>query len=282
MGAGTARIRFSGPRVLFLAGNTLRAAVRQKVLGFLFLLAVALVLGAQYFRDFHFGSPELKFLADLGFGAIAGFGAVLTVVATAQLFFSELEHRTVLTLLAKPVRRSEFVLGKFLGVAAVSAIFCGALTLVLAGVLWARENSLMREFPGAFADGRVINYAHVGLTGLVLWLKLLVLGALTLLVASYAQTQLFTMVTGFLVYVICHLEHLAQAASARAGASALGLITGLVAHALPNFQLFSLADTLEGGESLPWVQLGRVSLYALGYVATACALAVFSFCRREI
>ena len=82
------RVRFSLRRLRFIAQNTLREAVRQKIFLLLLVLALGLVAGAQFFREFHFGSHELKFLSDLGFGAIAGFGSVLAIVATAQLFFS--------------------------------------------------------------------------------------------------------------------------------------------------------------------------------------------------
>ena len=276
------RVAFSPRRLGLIALNTVREAVRQKVLNLLVLLALVVVLGAQFLRDFHFGSPELKFIADLGSGAMAVFGTVLAVVMTAQLFYSELQHRTAQTLLAKPVWRAEFILGKFLGVAVILGAFCGLLIVLLAGVLWARETALMRDLPGAFAVGRVINYAHLAAAGLLQWLKLLVLSALTLLVASYARTQLFTMVMGFLVFVICHLQHLMLAASARAGTTTAGVAMGLVARVLPNFQLFNLADTPGGDGTLAWSSLGRVVLYALAYVAAACGLAAFCFRRREI
>src|SRR6185369_13242341 len=130
-----------------IAQNTLREAARQRLLLFLLFLALALVLGARWFRDFNFGAPELKFLADCGFGAMAFFGSALVIAATAQLFFSEIENRTVLTLLAKPVWRAEFVLGKFFGVIVVVGVFCALLTGLLAAVLWSREAALMRELP---------------------------------------------------------------------------------------------------------------------------------------
>lgn len=276
------RVAFSLRRLWFIAHNTLREAVRQRIFSILGLLALALVWGAQYFRELHFGSSELKFIADLGGGALAGFGAILAVVATAQLFYSEIEQRTVLTLLAKPVWRAEFILGKFLGVAVVTGAFCGLLTGVLATVLWTREASLLQEYADVWPNGRVINYPHLAAVGLMEWLKLLVLSALTLLVASYARTQLFTTVTGCVVFFICQLQHLAQAASARAGASALGVLTGLVARVFPNFQYFDLGEVQGGGGPLTWSLLARVASYALAYVAAACALAVFSFRRREL
>jgi ABC-2 type transport system permease protein len=127
-----------------------------------------------------------------------------------------------------------------------------------------------------------VNYAHVAAVGLLQWLQLAVLSALTLLVATYAQTQLFTTVTGFLVGGICHLQYLAQETAARAGAPVSRVIAGLVAVVFPNFQLFSLSEAVGGGGALAWGQVARIALYAGVYVVAACTLAVFCFRRREI
>lgn len=276
------RVAFSPVRMLLIAQNTLREAARQKLFNFFLFLALALVLGARWFRDFNFGAPELKFLADCGFGAMAFFGAALTITATAQLFFSEIENRTALTLLAKPVWRAEFVLGKFLGIVALTALFCGLLTVLLGAVLWWREGELMREFPDTFAQGRTVSYAMVALIGFMQWLKLVILGAFALLVASFAQTQLFTMVTGFFILVICHLQYLAQDAYARAGSVLGALLSGFIAAVFPNFQMFVLADSLAAADLPEWGVVIRIAGYGLGYVAALGGLAVFSFRKREI
>lgn len=275
-------VPFSPLRVWLIARNTLLEASRQKLFSFLLLLALALVGGAQWFRDFNFGAPELKFLADLGYGAMAFFGAALTVTATAQLFFSEIENRTALTLLAKPVWRAEFILGKYLGVAAVAATFCALLTALLAAVLMARESVLMREFPEAFAQGRTLHFGDLVAAGFLQWLKLAVLAAFTLLVASFSQTQLYTVVTGFFVLVICHLQYLAQDSYARGGAVFAQTVAGLIGLMFPNFQLFNFADGVGAGIAVPWDRVARVGIYAVGYIAAACALAVYSFRKREI
>ena len=269
-------------RIRLIAANTLLEAARQKLFGFLVLLAVALVLAAQWFRDFNFGAPELKFLADFGFGAMAFFGAALTIAATAQLFFSEMENRTVLTLLAKPVGRVDFILGKFLGVVLVAAIFCALLTALLAAVLWWREGALIDETRDAFPNGRLLHYGAIFAAGLVQWSKLAVLTAFTLLIASFAQSQLYTVIAGFFVLVICHLQYLAQETYARAASTIGQTIGGVIGLLFPNFQLFNLADEVGAGGVLAWDRVWRVELYALGYVAVACALAVYLFRQREI
>ena len=275
-------VPFSIRRTMLIAQNTLREAARQKLFGFVAILSAAFVLGSRALRDFSFGAPELKFLADCGFGAMAFFGAALVIAATAQLFFSEIENRTVLTLLAKPVWRAEFIVGKFLGLAVLAAVFCALVTLLLMQVLSSREAQLKLEFPDAAGGGAIVNYTNVALAGILQWLKLSVLAAFTLLVASFAQTQLFTVVTGFFVLVIGHLQYLAHDAYTRGG-SALGqIMAGLIATLFPNFQLFALADSLNAADAPPWSHVARVAVYALGYVAVACGLSVFSFRQREI
>ncbi len=275
-------VPFSFMRAIMIAHNTLREAARQRLFHVLLLLALGLVLGARWFRDFNFGAPELKFLADCGFGAMTFFGAALTISATAQLFFSEIENRTVLTLLAKPVWRTEFVLGKFLGIVAVTAIFCTLLTTLLVAVLWTRETQLMAEFPDNFADGRVVSYTNVVMAGGLQWLKLSVLAAFSLLVATFAQTQLFTVIAGFCILVICHLQYLAQETYAGRAATAGSLVGRGLASVFPNFQLFTLADSISPADAPGWMQVARVIVYGLGYAAAAAALAVFSFRKREI
>jgi ABC-type transport system involved in multi-copper enzyme maturation permease subunit len=275
-------VPFSPRRAVLIAHNTLLEAVRQKLFNFLLLLAIALVIGARWFRDFNFGAPELKFLADCGFGAMTFFGAAVTITAMAQLFFSEIENRTVLTLLAKPVWRTEFILGKFLGVAALVAVFCALLTALLAAGLWWRETELMRAYPEAFAHGRSVSYTAVALAGALQWLKLTVLAAFVLLVASFAQTQLFTVVTGFFLLVICHLQYLAQDAYARSASIVGRLVGGAIALVFPNFQVFGLVDSIAAADLPSGAQLTRVLIYGLGYVGVACGLAVFSFRQREV
>lgn len=273
---------FSFYQVVVVAQNTVREATRQRLFNFVALLAFVLVAGAQWLRDLNFGSSELKFLADFGFGAMAFFGAALTIVATAQLFFSEIEHRTALTLLAKPIRRAEFLAGKFTGIAFVTAVFCSVLLALLMAVLWWRETALMRAFPDAFDRGRALDYAALIGAGFAQWLKLTMLSALTLMVASFARTQLFTTAAGFMILVICHLQFLAQTAAERSSSAGALSFAWLLSVVLPNFQLFDFADSIGAGDGLDWGQLSRLTLYTGAYVVSVCAFASFAFRRREI
>ena len=277
-----ASVPFSFGRLSLIAGNTFLEAVRQKLFNFLLLLAVGLVASAQFFREFNFGSSELKFIADFGFGALVFFGSALTIATTAQLFFSEIENRTALTLLAKPLWRAEFVFGKFLGVFAVIGVFCALTIGLMMALLWHRENQLMAANPEAFAAGRIIAYGDLLVVGLLQWLKFGVLTAIVLLIASFSNTNLFTVVTGFFVLVICHLQYLARDAWGNVDNALVGAVVQVLSLIFPNFQLFNLADEIGQGTGVAGEVALRVAGYGLMYIAVIGGLAVYSFRNREI
>lgn len=275
-------VPFSFGRLGIIAGNTFLEAVRQKLFLFLLLLAIGLVASALFFREFNFGSSELKFIADFGFGALIFFGSALTIATTAQLFFSEIENRTALTLLAKPLWRAEFVFGKFLGVFAVIGVFCALTIGLMMALLYNRENELMRINPEAFDAGRLISYSDLLVVGLLQWLKFGVLTAIVLLIASFSNTNLFTVVTGFFVLVICHLQYLARDAWGNVDNALVALVVQVLSFVFPNFQLFNLADQIGQGAGVASDVALRVAGYGVVYIAVIGGLAVYSFRNREI
>lgn len=277
-----ASVPFSFSRLGLIAGNTFLEAVRQKLFNFLLLLAVGLVASAQFFREFNFGSSELKFIADFGFGALVFFGSALTIATTAQLFFSEIENRTALTLLAKPLWRAEFVFGKFLGVFAVIGVFCALTIGLMMALLWHREGQLMAADPESFASGRIISYSDLLIVGLLQWIKFGVLTSIVLLIASFSNTNLFTVVTGFFVLVICHLQYLARDAWGKVDNALVGAVVKALSFVFPNFQLFNLADNVGQNSGVDGEVALHVAGYGLAYIVVIGGLAVYSFRNREI
>ncbi len=279
--AGGAALRFSVGRVGVLAGQAFLEAVRQRVFQFTTLLAAVLVLGSLGLRELDFGGAELKFVADFGQGALTLFGAVLTIVTTVQLLGGELENRTVLPVLARPVRRSEYICGKFVGAWAVVAVFCAVVTVLLLLALWLRAMALPQGPAETPLGAPAVPYLGVALGGALQAVKFGLLTAIVLLIASYAQTNLFAQAASFLVLAICHLQYLARDAwqSGHGWLERIG--GGLVGLTFPNFQLFGLelTDGAAGGQLL---LAGRVALYGALYIAVFLALAVWSFRRREI
>lgn len=275
------RIIFSPSRIIVIARNTFLEAVRQKLFNFLVLIAIGMTASSLFLRDFNFGASELKFIADFGFGAIVFFGSILAIVATAQLFFSEIENRTALTILAKPVFRSEFIFGKFVGVAAVLLVFTGLMTLLLAGILFWREASLVEQRP-ELQGTALVHYGDIFVFGFLQWLKFCILGVITMMVASFSNTNLYTVVVSFFILIICHLQYMAVDAWANIAYLPAKILVRGLGLLFPNFQLFNVGDLVALGERLPGVVFGQITLYALGYILAFSLLAIYSFRQREI
>ena len=267
-------------RVRLIAGNTFLEAVRQKFFSAILLISVALVVGARFFQQFDFGTGELKFITDFGFGALLLFGAILAIAATAQLFFAEVENRTALTLLAKPVRKVEFLLGKFAGAWLLMLAFVLLLCGALAGVLYTRVAGL--ETDGSAVSG-LVRFGDVFVFGLLQWIKFGVVCAIVLLIASFSNTNLYTVLMSFFVLLICQLQYIARDAYADAEGAAAVLL-GLIGWIFPNFQLFNVGDQMVYAVETPLGAgtVAGIAAYGLVYVAVFLFLAQLSFRRREI
>lgn len=276
------RLRWSLRRVGAIARNTFREAVRMKLFLAMTALAVCALASSFLFSEFNFGSSELKFIADFGFGGMTVFGSALAVIVSAQLFYGEIEHRTALTLLAKPLYRSEFVLGKFLGAWATVACFLLMMTVCLAVALWWRETSIMAEYPEEFEGGRIVQYgAIIGFSGIQA-LRIGILCSVVILFSTYATSSLFAMVMGVLIWIIGQLQHIATEAWSSVDSWALKGVYALASFSLPNFHLFDVGDRLALGESLSAGLYGKLVLYAVLYISFYLAVAGASFNRREL
>jgi len=276
------RLRWSLGRVGAIARNTFREAVRMKLFLAMTTLAICSLGSSFLFREFNFGSSELKFIADFGFGGMTVFGSALAVIVTAQLFYGEIEHRTALTLLAKPIFRSEFVLGKFLGAWATVACFLIMMTLCLLLALWWRETSIMAEYPDDFDGGRIVQYGAIIGFSLVQSLRIGILCAIVILFSTYATSSLFAMIMGVLIWIVGQLQHIATEAWGAVDSWLLKGIYALASFALPNFHLFDVGDRLAMGESLPGSLYLKLVVYALLYSSFYLAVAGASFNRREL
>lgn len=122
-------------RAFVIAGNTYREAVRARVLHGLFGLALAtgayaLVVGQFALRD------SLRVVSDLGSASISLYAIIVAVVVGATSLYRELELKTIFPILARPIRRTEYLVGKYLGTVLTLTVFvaanAGALLLALA------------------------------------------------------------------------------------------------------------------------------------------------------
>ncbi len=251
----------SGRRVWLIAKQTLAEALQLRLAWLLGLAGMMLVLMAQWLRDFNFGASELKFLGDFGLGAVGLMGTALAALAMAHLFFSDLMGATAGCVLTRPVRRWEYLGGKLAGVMALLALYVGTLGLVLASLIMVREAQLGAAFR-PWPD-------YLQACGL-LWLKLTLVSAMTLLVCSYASSALFASCAGLMLAVVAHLRPFTQAS---------GWLTWL--RLWPNLALFD-PESLPTSDRLTVLGLlGLVGYWAV-FILLLGGLAAYVFKHREI
>jgi len=151
---------------------TLTEGLRQPVFYAMFFATAGLLTLAPLFSFFHLGE-EAKMVTDLGLSTILMSASLLCVLLASSSVTEEVEGRTALTMLAKPLRREEFLLGKYLGIAGTGC----ALVLLSAPVLMAavRSQKYEPQYDPYFAMGVVISLAlFVALFGAIAVVKLLI------------------------------------------------------------------------------------------------------------
>ena len=271
-------------RISWIARITFLEALRQRFLAFLLVLAAGFTLGSLPLRAIDFGHGELKFLADLGFGALLLFGSVLAVVLPAQLLYGEIDNRTALTLLAKPVGRGEFLLGKFLGTWAVLGVFTAVLTALVGVILLGREPVVAARAVSMQLAPPEVDVAGLCQHALLQWLRLGIVSATALLVGALAQTFLYTVVVASMSVLAGQLVWIAQDALAKPEGSALMRASlWLATRLLPNLQGYNIGEPLVlESSTVPAGTVASLSLAAVAYLAVILYLACAAFRRREI
>src|SRR2546423_229189 len=135
---------FSPARILAITTNTLTELTRQKVFYVLLIFALFLIGSSVFMARFSF-QQEFQILKDVSLGAMSIFSSLLAIVATARLIPQDIEDRTVYTILAKPVPRFEYLLGKLFGVLLLIAISFVLMSALFVIVLYLREQTVLSE-----------------------------------------------------------------------------------------------------------------------------------------
>ena len=296
--AATVRHRFFSPaRVWALAINTLTELIRQKVFYFLLFFALLLIGSSSFLVQFSF-QDQFQMLKAFSLGAMSIFTSLLAILPTAGMLPKDIEDRTLYTILAKPVSRVEYLLGKLLGVVLlllVAMLLMGAMFAVV--LLWRAHVVRGELFAGGLSkDDLAQQLVDLNATafnpnlwagGLVIYVKACLLASMTLFVSTFASSSLFTIIVSVVVYFIGHLQATArdywQAARTVAGA---GVFTKaflvLVSVAFPDLQLFNLVDEIVVGTPvLPALLFKTVGL-GITYFCIYLLGAFFVFSGKEL
>jgi ABC-type transport system involved in multi-copper enzyme maturation permease subunit len=254
-------------RIVHIASNTFREAVRDRVLYnlivFTLLISGAAILVGQISIDI-----ERLVVINLGLTAVSLFGMVIAIFIGIGLVSKEIEKRTLYTVLSRPVRRWEFIVGKFFGLAGTLAVNTFFMAIgVFAALLYVSHHFLKQ-------DGWVL----VALYFIVL--QFLIITALTLFFSSFSS-PLLSAVFAFSLFVIgSFAEDLRGFAGITHGLTRC-LATG-AAYLVPNFSALNVISSVAHAQPVSGRLILYNSAYALVYATMAICGAVLVFERRNL
>jgi len=250
-----------------VAFNTFREAVRDRVLynliAFALLISAAAVLVGEVSID-----VERLVVINLGLTAVSLFGVVIAIFIGIGLVSKEIEKKTLYTVLSRPVRRWEFVVGKFFGLTGTLVVntFFMALGVFLALLYVAHRFGK--------ADLAVLAAIYF------IVLEFFIVCAVALFFSSFS-TPIMSAVFTFALFVIGNLaEDLRGFARITAGLT--GAIATVAAYLVPNFSAFNVINQAAHGDGVSGLLIFYNTLYALLYSATAISGAVLIFQRRNL
>ena len=292
----TKHATFSPARIAAIASNTLLELVRLKVFYFMLIFALLLIGSSAFMVRFTF-QQQFQVLKDISLGAMSVFTWLLATLSTAMLLPKDIEDRTLYTILAKPVPRLEYLLGKLLGVLAMLFIALVCMSGLFLIVLYLRQQTVLAEtalttppadLDAALREVRALAFNINLLPGiLIIYLKATVVASMTLLLSTFASSWIFTIIVSVMMYVVGHIQPIAReywlgAVPGEMASPMLKAFLGLVAVAFPDFQLFNLVDDIVVGNAVSLVMFLKTAGLGFGYVFIYTLVGYLMFANKEL
>ena len=217
-----------------------------------------------------------RVIFDLGLVTLEIFGLVTAVFGAVSLVLQETESKTIYLILTRPVRRSTYILGRFIGLIAAVGLSMVAMALLhLIVLVWNRGYFI--DFTSGWSFWSVYPLLLLMAMG-----KMLISSAIALFFSLFATSQVSALVfTGFF-WIAGHfgpeMKFLIEKSFGENGASRV--ISG-VAAVIPNFQYFNFRETFQIPGFNGWEFVGTAALYGAAYTAFFLALSTLWFSRKE-
>ncbi|MEC4983571.1 MAG: ABC transporter permease [Oscillatoria sp. PMC 1068.18] len=252
-------------RIWAIATNGFQETIRDRVLYLIGFFALLLAIALRLLPEIA-ATTENKIFLDLGLAAIALLSAVVAIFVGTGLINKEIEKRTVLVLIPKPISRAEFIIGKHLGLAGVLVVLVTVMTLIYFGLLvWGQIT---------FPLGSIV------VSMVYLFLELILLVAAAIVFGVFTSSLLATLLT-FGIYLMGHfsrdlveLGNLSENESIQFFTSGLYLV-------LPDLSRLNLRNEAVYGLLPPVPDLLGDALYGLVYTVVLLAIAIVIFSRRQ-
>ena len=254
--------------ILIVARNTFREAVRDRVLYNLVFFALLLIASAVIIGQISM-DIETVVMVSLGLSAISLIGLLIAVFTGVGLVSKEIDKRTLHAVLAKPLRRWEFLLGKFSGLVLTLAVNTAAMAAGLLLAMLFVKHSIVR------GDAVVLVAVYFVL------LKLALVVALAMLFSCFTSPLLAILFTGGLYVAGLFVAQLRNLQTTQLNPQTQKLFS-VLSHLLPNFGNYDVMGAAAHGRAVPGSLVLHNTLYTVLYCAIVLSTAAVIFSRKDL
>ena len=264
-----------------IARATTKEAVRQPI--FLLCMALAIVsLALNYVLPYFSLGEDVKMLKDCGMATILITGLLIAVWTASTSVADEIDGKTAMTLLSKPINRRQFVLGKYVGILQTILWYMLPVVTVFLVLIYFKVGYDAKEgSKDAPLHAERIQEVYQVLPGVVLlMMEIAVMSAISVAISTRLP-MVVNLTSCFAIFVVGHLTGLLV----QAGVLKLEYVqfmARLIATALPSLDLFNISAAVATGDVVPPIYLGYSAIYCACYCGAAILMAFILFEDRDL
>ncbi|MFA6082563.1 MAG: ABC transporter permease subunit [Patescibacteria group bacterium] len=249
-----------------IALNTYKESIRDRILITLGVFAV-LLLGATLFLGSISLDQDSKIIIELGLTGIFFFGIIITIFLSGSSIAKELDQRTAYTVLARPITRLTYLLGKFAGLCLTVLMLIGMMSVIFGALLVIR------------LGWQVIDVTLI-LALFYTYLEMVLLIALTVMFSSFCSAVIST-VYALAIFIIGHSSATVVNLSQDSPVWIKDLYKA-VYYIFPNLEKFNLRNNVVYHIQPTAEQISLVIVYTVVYSAILLFLANAAFRKQEL
>jgi Cu-processing system permease protein len=251
--------------MIAIARNTFQEAIRDRILYTFLGFAVLLIVGSRFISMITIGD-QAKIIKDVGFLAVQMFGMLIAVMVSVIMVAREFEQRTIYTILSRPVSRTQYLIGKYLGMLLISGfmILLMSFVLLLIVQLFARQFDLLILFGGFMT-----------------YLEMMILSAFAVLFATLTKPILGSVLT-LTTFVFGHFTGALLLLQLRLDNAIADFLIPVFYYILPNLEVFNFKTEIVHAMPIPTMSVVWAIAYALIYSTLLILLAGMQFNGKDI
>ena len=244
--------------------QTFREAIRNKILYGIGFFAVAILLFSLVLGELSL-YEQVRVIRDIGVTFITIMGIALAIYTGVGMIHKEMDRRIIYTILSKPIRRSEFIIGRFCGVALTLFVEILAMFLIFLGILLFRDMSIDAVLWQSF---------------IMIYIKSLIVAAAALMFSTFSSSVLSSLMTVG-IFILGSLHDQFSYYAERSDSIASRAVMYGAQFLLPDLAKYNLSTQVSYSLDVPWAHIGWGTLHGLTYCIVLLCIACVIFERRD-